>query len=117
MSDLGLKTELYYLGYIHHIYYVLYIELGNTHPKHYIYIHIIYNFYIYNIYIYILGHELVNTHPKHYVSWYTVGCYYYCCALTDTNSTQAGKFEFAVKYFQKSTKINKRYIYTVYLYT
>jgi len=48
--------------------------------------------------LFYLGHELVNSFPKKAMSWYTVGCYYWCC----------GKYELAQKHLLKATKLDKR---------
>lgn len=48
--------------------------------------------------LFYLGHELVNSFPKRAMSWYTVGCYYWCCE----------KFDLAQKHLLKATKLDKR---------
>jgi anaphase-promoting complex subunit 6 len=48
--------------------------------------------------LFYLAHELVNSFPKSSMSWYTIGCYYWCCAQMDI----------ARSYFCKSTQIDKR---------
>jgi anaphase-promoting complex subunit 6 len=52
--------------------------------------------------LFYLGHELSFSNPKSEISWYAVGCYYYAC----------GKYEMAHKHLAKSTKINKRFVYS-----
>ena len=49
--------------------------------------------------LFYLGHELVESYPKQALTWYAVGCYYWCCR----------KFELAQKYFQKATKLDKKF--------
>lgn len=49
--------------------------------------------------LFYLGHELVDTYPKQSLTWYTVGCYYWCCK----------KLDLAQKFFQRATKIDKKF--------
>ena len=51
--------------------------------------------------IIITGHELTMSSPKSCISWCAVGCYYFCCK----------NLELAHKYFLKSTKIDKRFVF------
>jgi anaphase-promoting complex subunit 6 len=49
--------------------------------------------------LFFLAHEMVHAYPRRSVSWYAVGCYYLCVK----------KYEQAQRYFQKATKLDRRW--------
>ena len=55
--------------------------------------------------LYYMGHKLVSSNPNLAVSWFAVGSYYY--------SVQ--KYDFARKYFEKATKMDKTNVGHAYI--
>lgn len=50
--------------------------------------------------LFYLSHELIKSHPRQAMSWYAIGCYYWII----------NKYIAASKYFQKSVKVDKRFV-------